>query len=126
MKTSKLKHAKEIRLGIVKVSFNTREMSDLDERRGHYERSAFLRAKALDLPLPIKPNPSRVITWAETAPIQSCFTHINTIAHSLNETKLVYGEQAAARELLSRSDEILAAFKTFRAEILDGDPNDET
>lgn len=118
--TSKPKPASAIRLGLVKVSLNVTEMTLLDMLRGHYERSAFMRAAALNQPLPKKPDPAAVTTWAESAPIQSCFTQLNEHTQPLNTIRLEQGEEAAARQLLKEAPEILALFKKFRSEILDG------
>lgn len=107
------------------MSLNVTEMTLLDVLRGHYERSAFMRAAALNQPLPKKPDPAAVTTWAETAPVQSCFTQLNDITQPLNTIRLEQGEEAAARELLRQAPEILSLFKKFRSEILSGDPNDE-
>ena len=59
-----------------------------------------------------------LITWQESARVQACFTQINNIAYSLNAIQKNAGEEAAARELLARSSEILAAFKEFRTQIM--------
>jgi hypothetical protein len=121
---SRTKPATEIRLGMVKVSLNTSEMTLLDELRGHYERAAYIRAAALNQPLPKRPDPAAVTTWSESARVQACFTQINDITYPLNSIRLEEGDEAAARELLRQAPEILAAFKTFRSEILGGDQHE--
>jgi hypothetical protein len=116
------KPASDLRLTTVKVGFTQDELAHLDTRRGHYGRAAFLRAAGLDIKLMATPSPAAVTTWAESARIQACFTQINDIAYSLNNTRQVDGVESAAAELLARSSEILEAFKEFRAEILGGPP----
>jgi hypothetical protein len=118
------KPASALRLGTVKVSLNVTEMTLLDELRGHYERSAFMRAAALNQPLPKKPDPLAVTTWAESARIQACFTQLNELAHPLNTIRLEQGEEAAARELLRQAPLILSLFKKFRSEILGGEQDE--
>ncbi|MCY1167895.1 hypothetical protein D9M73_78710 [compost metagenome] len=119
------KPASQLRLSIVKVGFTPDELASLDTRRGHYGRAAFLRAAGLDIKLMAAPSAAAVTTWAESARVQACFTQINDIAFSLNNTRQAAGVDSAAAELLSRSAEILSAFKTFRAEILGGHPAGE-
>lgn len=122
MKSTLAKPAEQLRLVVVKVGFTQDELTSLDTRRGHYGRAAFLRAAGLDIKLWAAPNAAAVTTWAESARIQSCFTQINDIAYSLNETRQALGVDSAAAELLARSSEILEAFKEFRSEILGGPP----
>jgi hypothetical protein len=112
--------AAEVRLGVVKVSLNQSEMTLLDNLRQHYERAAYMRAAALNQPLPKRPDPAAVTSWSESARVQSCFHHLNEITHPLNTIKLEQGEVAAARELLRQAPEILTLFKKFRMEILGG------
>ena len=116
MSTSK--PTSELRLGVVKVSLNKSEMTLLDSLRQHYERAAYMRAAALNQPLPKLPDPAAVTTWAESSRVQSCFTQLNEITKPLNTIRLEKGEEAAARELLRQAPEILALFKKFRMEIL--------
>lgn len=116
------KPASALRLTTVKVGFTQDELASLDIRRGHYSRAAFLRAAGLDITLKAAPSAAAVTTWAESARVQACFTQINDIAYSLNETRQVHGADSAAKQLLTRSAEILEAFKKFRSEILDGPP----
>lgn len=110
----------ELRLTVVKVGFTQDELADLDQRRGHYGRAAFLRAAGLDLKLVAAPTPATVTTWADSARVQACFTQINDIAYLLNTTRQNAGEGAAAAELLNRSAEVLTAFKEFRQAVFGG------
>lgn len=112
------KAASLLKLFIVKVGFNQAELAELDARRGHHTRAAFLRAAGLGAKLFAAFDAKLLTTWQESARVQACFTQINDIAYSLNSTRKNAGADAAAAELLARSTEILAAFKTFRAEIL--------
>lgn len=118
MKSSK--STSELRLGVVKVSLNLSEMTLLDSLRQHYERAAYMRAAALNQPLPKLPNPAAVTTWAESSRVQSCFTQLNEITRPLNTIRLEQGEEVAARELLRQAPIILSLFKKFRSEILGG------
>lgn len=112
------KSAHQLKLVTVKVGFDQAEAADLDARRGHYTRAAFLRAAGLDTQLQAAFDAKLLTTWQESARVQACFTQINHIAYSLNSIRKSEGADAAAVELLARSTEILAAFKTFRTEIL--------
>lgn len=105
----------------VKVGLTNDESDRLDQRRGHYSRSEFTRAAALGSQLLAAPLPAAVATWADSARIQSCLTQINIHAESLNSLKKDAGEQAAARQLLTESAQILADFKEFRIAILAGE-----
>ena len=109
-----------LKLIIVKVGFNQAEAADLDRRRGHHTRAAFIRAAALGYQLMAAFDAKLLTTWQESARVQACFTQINNIAHQLNSIRKNEGEEAAAAELLARSSEILAAFKEFRDTILPG------
>ena len=113
-----VKPADQLKLVTVKVGFDQAEVADLDCRRGHHTRAAFLRAAGLGVQLQAAFDAKLLTTWQESARVQSCFSQINDIAYSLNSTRKNAGVDAAAVELLARSAEILAAFKTFRAEIL--------
>ena len=110
-----------LKLIIVKVGFNQAEAAELDRRRGHHTRAAFIRAAALGVQLIAAFDAKLLTTWQESARVQACFTQINDIAYLLNSVRKNEGEEAAAAELFARSSEILAAFKTFRATILPGD-----
>ena len=112
------KSAHQLKLVTVKVGFDQAEASDLDARRGHHTRAAFLRAAGLNAKLQAAFDAKLLTTWQQSARVQGCFTQINDIAYSLNSTRKSAGVDAAAAELLARSSEILAAFKDFRAEIL--------
>lgn len=112
------KPANQLKLVVVKVGLDQSEAADLDCRRGHHTRAAFLRAAGLDAKLQASFDAKLLTTWQESARVQSCFSQINDIAYSLNSTRKNAGVDAAAVELLDRSSEILAAFKNFRAEIL--------
>ena len=112
------KLAAQLKLVTVKVGFNQAEAADLDARRGHYSRAAFLRAAGLDAQLQAAFDAKLLTTWSESARVQACFTQINDITYSLNSIRKKEGEEAAAAELLARSAEILAAFKEFRAVIM--------
>jgi hypothetical protein len=112
------KQANQLKLVTVKVGFDQSEAADLDRRRGHHERAAFLRAAGLGARLQAAFDAKLLTTWQQSARVQACFTQINDIAYSLNSTRKNAGVDAAAAELLARSSEILDAFKTFRAEIL--------
>lgn len=114
------KAASLLKLFIVKVGFNQAELAELDARRGHHTRAAFLRAAGLGSKLFAAFDAKLLTTWQESARVQACFTQINDIAYSLNSIRKSEGADAAAAELLARSSEILAAFKAFRAEILPG------
>ena len=107
-----------LKLVVVKVGFNQAEAADLDARRGHYSRAAFIRAAALGARLVAAFDSKLLTTWQKSARVQSCFTQINDIAHSLNLVRKNAGEEAAAAELLARSSEVLAAFKEFRVTIM--------
>ena len=113
-----IKPADQLKLVTVKVGFDQAEAADLDARRGHYSRAAFLRAAGLGVQLQAAFDARLLTTWQESARVQACFTQINNIAYSLNSSQKHTGEEAAAAELLARSAEILAAFKEFRAAIL--------
>lgn len=112
------KPANQLKLVVVKVGLDQAEAVDLDARRGHYTRAAFLRAAGLGVQLQAAFDAKLLTTWQESARVQACFTQINDIAYSLNSTRKNAGVDVAAAELLARSSEILAAFKAFRAEIL--------
>ena len=112
------KSAHQLKLVTVKVGFDQAEAADLDARRGHHTRAAFLRAAGLNAKLQAAFDAKLLTTWQQSARVQGCFTQINDIAYSLNSTRKSAGVDAAAAELLARSSEILAAFKDFRAEIL--------
>lgn len=114
------KSANQLKLATVKVGFDQTEAADLDARRGHHTRAAFLRAAGLGVQLQAAFDAKLLTTWQQSARVQACFTQINHIAYSLNSTQKNAGVDAAATELLARSSEILAAFKNFRAEILPG------
>lgn len=114
------KPANQLKLVTVKVGFDQAEAADLDANRGHYTRAAFLRAAGLKAQLQAAFDAKLLTTWQQSARVQACFTQINDIAYSLNLTRKNAGVDAAAAELLTRSTEILAAFKSFRAEILPG------
>ena len=58
--------ASQLKLATVKVGFDQAELDKLDARRGHYPRSAFLRAAGLDQKLKALPAPESVTTWAST------------------------------------------------------------
>lgn len=110
----------QLKLVTVKVGFDQAESTDLDRRRGHYSRAAFLRAAGLNHQLQAAFDARLLTTWQESARVQACFSQINNIAYSLNSSQKHTGEEAAAAELLARSAEILAAFKEFRAQIMPG------
>lgn len=112
------KPANQLKLVVVKVGLDQAEAADLDRRRGHHTRAAFLRAAGLDAKLQAGFDAKLLTTWQESARVQACFTQINDIAYSLNSIRKNAGADSAAAELLYRSSEILAAFKSFRAEIL--------
>lgn len=112
------KAAHQLKLITVKVGFDQAEAADLDRRRGHHTRAAFLRAAGLNAKLQAAFDAKLLTTWQQSARVQACFTQINHIAYSLNSTRKSAGVDAAAAEILARSSEILAAFKDFRAEIL--------
>lgn len=104
----------QLRLARVRVHFSQLELADLDSRRGHYSRADFLRSTGLGTQLKSAPLPLAVRTWADSARIQSCLTQINSHANTLNSIRLEDGQEQAALELLNRSKEILAEFKSFR------------
>ena len=104
----------QLRLARVRVHFSQLELADLDSRRGHYSRADFLRSTGLGTQLKSAPLPAAVRTWADSARIQSCLTQINSHANTLNSIRLEDGQEQAALELLNRSKEILAEFKSFR------------
>ena len=110
--------ADQLKLVVVKVGFDQAEAADLDARRGHHTRAAFLRAAGLGFQLQATFDPKLLTTWQESARVQACFTQINDIAYSLNLVRKNQGEEAAAAELLARSSEILAAFKKIHAVIM--------
>lgn len=110
----------DLKLVVVKVGFDQAEAAGLDQRRGHYSRASFLRAAGLGANLTAAFDPKLLTTWQESARVQACFTQINDIAYSLNSIRKGSGDGAAADELLSRSSEILSAFKDFRVEIMPG------
>lgn len=112
------KPAAQLKLVTVKVGFDQAEAAELDARRGHYTRAAFLRAAGLGVQLQAAFDAKLLTTWAESARVQACFTQINNIAYSLNSTQKGLGSDAAATELLARSGEVLTAFKEFRAAIM--------
>lgn len=112
------KSAHQLKLVVVKVGFDQAEVADLDARRGHHTRAAFLRAAGLGTQLQAPFDAKLLTTWQESARVQACFTQINNIAYSLNSTQKGLGSDAAATELLARSGEVLAAFKEFRAAIM--------
>ncbi len=115
-----VKPAEQLKLIVVKVGFDRAEAAQLDARRGHYGRAAFLRGAGLGTQLQAAFDAKLLTTWQESARVQACFTQINHIAYSLNSTQKSRGIDAAAAELFARSEEILSAFKKFRAEILPG------
>ncbi len=112
--------ASQLRLATVKVGFTGTELAALDERRGHYSRAEFMRAAALSTQLQAAPGAELATTWAESARIQSCFHHVNRHAKELNSIASGEGPEAAARELLARSGQILADFTEFRVAVFGG------
>ena len=112
--------ASELRLTVVKVCHAPLELDNLDAARGHYSRAAFLRAAGQEQKLYAALPPELATTWAESARVQACFTQINDIAYSLNQSRKNDGEAAAAAKMLAESTSILAAFKEFRATVLGG------
>ena len=109
-----------LRLTVTKVSHNAAELAALDARRGHYSRAAFLRAAGQDAQLQAAPGAELATTLAESARIQSCFHHINKHAKELNSIASGDGPEAAARELLACSGQILADFTEFRVAVFGG------
>ena len=115
------KQVDQLRLVTVKIGFTHVETSQLDTLRGHYSRAEFARPATLGNDLLAAPLPAAVATWADSARIQSCLSQINGHAQALNSLSLVAGEQAAARQVLLESAQILASFKEFRIAILAGE-----
>jgi hypothetical protein len=111
---------RSLRLQAVKVFFSPGELADLDARRGHFPRPAFLRAAGLGHQLQAAPLPAAVTAWADSARVQACLTQINSHAELLNCVALADGQQAVVDELLTIAPALLAEFKTFRQEILGG------
>lgn len=113
-------HASQLRLACVKVGFTQAELAALDEQRGHYSRAEFLRAAGLGAKLQAAPGAELAATWQSTARLQSSFHHVNKHAKELNTIAVNAGSEAAARELLDRSGEILADFVEFRINVFGG------
>lgn len=109
--------AGQLRLSTVKVGFTQAELADLDAKRGHYGRAEFLRAAGLDARLQAAPGAELATSWAESARIQSSFHHINRHAKHLNTLSLHEGQDAAAREILSRTQQMLDDFTEFRVTV---------
>jgi hypothetical protein len=106
-----------LRLNTVKVGHTQAELAALDTNRGHYGRAEFLRAAGQEAVLQAAPGEVLAQTLSTTARIQSCFFHINDHATVLNTIRLSDGPEAAARELLARSGQILKDFTEFRAAV---------
>lgn len=106
-----------LRLTTVKVGHSQAELSGLDKNRGHYGRAEFLRAAGQEAKLQAAPGEVLAQTLSSTARIQSCFFHINDHATMLNSIRLSDGPEAAARELLARSGQILKDFIEFRVAV---------
>ena len=115
------KSTEQLRLHQVKIGFTQSEAAQLDQRRGHYSRAEFARAATLGGQLLAAPLPEAVRTWSDSARIQSCLDQINGHAAALNSLNLEQGGQAAARQMLAESAQILASFKEFRLAILAGE-----
>lgn len=112
--------ASNLRLATVKVGFTQSEQAALDAQRGHYSRAEYLRAAGLNARLQAAPGAELATTWAESARIQSSFHHINKHARELNTIAQRDGSEAAARELLARTSQILADFSEFRVNVFGG------
>lgn len=112
------KQVASLRLGTVKVAFSQTELATLDSNRGHYSRAEYLRSAGLDARLQCAPGEAQARTWAESVSIQSSFHLVNGHALELNTIARRDGTDTAARELLTRSSQVLDDFDEFRINVL--------
>lgn len=104
-----------LRTVVVTVKLTLAEAEMLDQKRGHYTRSAWLRAAGLDMVLSPPLSNQWQTTWVESARIASCLTQINNLAQRINSSLMSEGEAAAVHLLLSELTETRDLLAEFRA-----------
>jgi hypothetical protein len=109
----------DLRLVVVTVKLTAAEAAQLDEKRGHHGRAAWLRSAGLDRVL-TSPLPSNwQTTWDSSARMASVCTQLNSLAAVANSLALAEGEAAAAKFLLADLKETRALLAEFRAGLSD-------
>ena len=109
-----------LRTVVVTVKLTVTEAEQLDSKRGHHGRAAWLRSAGLDMVL-VAPLPNKwQTTWEESARLASCLTQINNLASRINSSLLVDGEAAAVQILLSELTQTREFLAEFRGSISQG------
>lgn len=109
-----------LRTVVITVKLTVTEAAQLDQKRGHHGRAAWLRAAGLDMVL-VAPLPTKwQTTWEESARLASCLTQINNLATRINGALLTVGESAAVQILLSELHQTRELLAEFRASISQG------
>ena len=106
-----------LRTVVVTVKLTISEAAQLDLKRGHHSRSAWMRAAALDMVLAAPLTTKWQTTWEESARLASCLTQINNLAARINCELLGAGEASAVQILLSELQQTRELLAEFRASI---------
>lgn len=109
----------DLRLVVVTVKLTATETAELDQKRGHHGRAAWLRSAGLDRvltsPLPLNWQ----TTWDSSARMASVCTQLNSLAATANGLALADSEAAAAKFLLADLKETRALLAEFRVGLSD-------
>lgn len=107
----------ELRTTRVTTWFTPAEAAIIDKKRGHYNRSSYLRAAALDKEIARAPSEVNREQWADLGGVRGDLIHI---ARHLNFAAREGGQAAAVRATLDKLDEANKALDQLRAWLIGG------
>jgi hypothetical protein len=119
----------DLRLATVTTKFNQAEIANLDRRRGHYPRPAFLRAAGLGTqfvaPLPKASLPTASTeaslrlakSWRHVQKTKGNLAQLNQHLIQLNQARLDAGPAAAAQVLAATLDQVQVLLSSFAADL---------